>query len=150
MEAIACLHSTNAESQEHLQRALAGAWTYQSDPETEIPQFIALRHIVDVAASLVNTSPNQTLQKLKAMQVMMDDMYKDSPLWNQSTFSIPIPISRGEGRIQIASQDSRGVLGVNENGQDVLMISFLPKRDFFALSLVVSLCCERNLFLTFL
>lgn len=125
------LSSPNLESLEQVQTALASAWTYQLEKDSQIPQLLVLTHILDVACSLLYGLPAQTEPKQKAME----DVFKNSA-WGTSTDpsdTIAIPVSSVKGQAQLVSQDSRGVLSTTEDGRDVLMVSFLNSNDTFAL-----------------
>lgn len=114
-----------------MQTALASAWSYQLDTETQIPQLTVLTHILDVACSLLYGLPPQTELKQK----VMEDAFKGSD-WSTSTDSsddIAIPVNPVKGQSQLVSQDSRGILGTAEDGKDRLMISLLNNNDAFAL-----------------
>jgi hypothetical protein len=131
MEILSHLCSPNAESVEQVQTALASAWTYQLDTDSQIPQLLVLTHMLDVACSLLYGLPAQTEPKQKAME----DAFKNS-VWGASTDRsdvIPIPITPEKGQAQLVSQDSRGILGTTEDVRDVLMVSFLNSNDTFAL-----------------
>lgn len=131
MEILSYLSSPNAESIEQVQTALASAWTYQLDMDSQVPQLLVLTHMLDVACSLLYGLQAQTEPKQKAME----DAFKNST-WGQSTDPsdvIAVPINPEKGQAQLVSQDSRGILGTTENVRDVLMVSFLNSNDTFAL-----------------
>jgi Cohesin loading factor len=131
IEILSHLSAPNPESVEQVQTALASAWSYQLDTETQIPQLTVLTHMLDVACSLLYGLPAQTELKQKAME----DAFKGSN-WSMSADSsdvIAIPVNPVKGQPQLVSQDSRGILGMAENGKDRLMISLLNSNDTFAL-----------------
>jgi hypothetical protein len=104
---------------------------YQFDNQNKISPLLALRHILDVTCSLLYAAPTQTLPKLKAMQTMMDDVFKENDTWNTPIFSIPINTAQGD--THIASRDTRGILGISKDGKDELIINFLDRVDTFLL-----------------
>jgi hypothetical protein len=131
IEILSHFSAPNPESVEQVQTALASAWSYQLDTEAQIPQLTVLTHMLDVACSLLCGLPAQTELKQKAME----DAFKGSN-WSTSADSsdvIAIPVNPVKGQPQLVSQDSRGILGVAENGKDRLMISLLNNNDTFAL-----------------
>jgi hypothetical protein len=131
VEILSHLSTPNPDSVEQVQTALASAWSYQLDTKSQIPQLVILTHMLDVACSLLYGLPAQTELKQKAME----DSFK-SVDWSTSTDSsdiITIPINPEKGPAQLVSQDSRGILGTAEDGNDMLMISFLNNNDTFAL-----------------
>lgn len=145
MEILGYLHAPMPDSVEQIQRALAAANTYQLETQDKIPQLTALTHLLDVICSLLYSSAKQAGPKVKAMQVVMDDFFKDTAVWNQSTNSFAIPINRMKDDANISSLDSRAVLGIAKDGRDELLMTFLPKATTFALSSVYlpSLCYQN-------
>lgn len=138
METIVHLRSTAADSFEQAQRALALAWTYQNDPSNPtIPQLLALTHVLDVACSLLKFNPQQTVAKLKAMQIMMDRKLNDSA-WNISLDSVSVPMNATKCQNQLVSCDTRRILDVGADGRDQLMISWKNQRDCFGLTFLLS------------
>lgn len=133
MEALASLHAPGPDSVENVDRALAAARMYQLDPACNIVPLQAFGHIVDVAASLLHSTEERTLPKLKAMQTMINDAYTDTAAWNRSNDAIHIPLNRKQGDAHISSQDTSGVLKVGQDGRDVLLLSILGKSDVFVL-----------------
>jgi len=131
MEILSHLSAPNLESVEQVQTALASAWSYQLDMESQIPQLMVLTHILDVACSLLYGLPAQTELKQKALE----DAFKGSPWSTSNDISdvIAIPVNPLKGQPQLVSQDSRAILGTAENGKDMLMISLLNNNDTFAL-----------------
>lgn len=133
MDALTSLHLPAPDSVEGVDRALAAANMYQLDPDCKILPLQALGHILDVTASLLHSTEDQTLPKLKAMQVMINGAYADTAAWNRSNDAMYIPINRRRGDAQVTSQDTAGVLRVGQDGKDVLVLNFLGKSDVFIL-----------------
>jgi len=130
------LKSTGPESIEQTQRAIAAARTHQLDVGKTIPQLNGLTHIIDVMCSIRQGIPHQMLSKLKDMQTIMDQIIND-PTWSYPGDVIAIPINRTPKSSQTVSHETRAVLGIGEDGRDNLMMSFLNKRDAYALTLVL-------------
>ena len=133
MEAMVYLKSTGPESIEQVQRAIAAARTHQLDVGKSIPQLNGLTHIIDVMCSIRQGNPHQMLNKLKEMQATMDQIIND-PIWTYHSDVIAIPINRTPKSSQTVSHETRAVLGIGEDGRDNLMMSFLNKRDAYAIT----------------
>ena len=132
MEAMAHLKSSGPEATEHFQRAMAAAYTYQLDADSRIPQLVGLTHILDVVCSLRQGNPKQMVEKLRALQEMINVSIND-PAWSPSSDVIAIPIGRARNH-QTVSEDTRMILGVGDDGRDNLMMSFLNKKDAYAIT----------------
>lgn len=136
MEAMAHLRSAGPESVELVQRAIAAAWTYQLDADSRIPQLLGLTHILDVACSIRQGNPTQMLNKLHAMQIMMDETLKCGS-WSTTNDIIGIPINRTQVNSHTVSHDTRMALGIGVDGRDNLMMAFLNQKDAYSITLVV-------------
>lgn len=129
MEAMAHLKSSAPEAIEHVQTAIAAAYSYQLDASSRIPQLVGLTHLLDVACSIRQGNPTQMLTRLKALQDFIDAALED-PTWSRSSSVIAIPI--GTANHRTSSPDTRAVLGVGTDGQENLILSFLSKNDAYA------------------
>ncbi|TVY31853.1 MAU2 chromatid cohesion factor-like protein [Lachnellula subtilissima] len=136
MEAMVHLKSTGPESIEQVQRALAAARTHQFDAGKSIPQLIGLTCIIDVMCSIRQGNPQHVLAKLKEMQATLDQIIND-PIWNSHNDIIAIPINRTPRSSQTVSHETRAVLGIGEDGRDNLMMTFLNKRDTYAITYLI-------------
>ena len=135
MEALAHLRHNGPDSMEAAQGAIAAAWSYQTERACQIPQLIALAHMIDVSCSIrQGSSPNVTMPKIKQLQKSMDLALKDEEAWGITSESIAIPMSRSAHSSQVVSSDTRTVLGIGRDGRDNLMLSFLTKRDAFSIT----------------
>lgn len=130
------LKSPGPESIEKVQRAIAAARTHQLDVGKSIPQLNGLTHIIDVMCSIRQGNLHQMLNNLKQMQTTMDAILADHA-WNNLSDVIAIPINRTPKSSQTVSHETRAVLGIGEDGRDNLMITFLNKRDAFAITCVL-------------
>lgn len=135
MEALAHLKSSGANGIEHVQRAIAAARTYQLDNKSSIPQLIGLTHILDVICSILHGDPAQMLSTLKAMQPVMDDLLKN-PAWSIENDTLAIPIDSVHKVKHLISPDTRNVLSTREDGRGQMVMSFLNKKDAYALTYV--------------
>ncbi|TVY48017.1 MAU2 chromatid cohesion factor-like protein [Lachnellula occidentalis] len=136
MEAMVHLKSTGPESIEQVQRALAAARAHQFDAGKSIPQLIGLTYIIDVMCSIRQGNPQHILTKLKEMQAALDKIIND-PIWNSHHDVIAIPINRTPRSSQTVSHETRAVLGIGEDGRDNLMMTFLNKRDTYAITYLI-------------
>lgn len=135
MEALAHLqHSTGFDSIEHAQRAVAAARSHQlNDGLRDIPQLNTLVQMVDICCSLLDYEVNQSSQKLKVMQDLMDEKLND-PNWRvDGSFSIPLS---GKS-IGPSSMDTGDILQV-QNGTLFLSFNWLPQHDLYALCYFLS------------
>jgi hypothetical protein len=133
MEAMAHLRFNSPESMEQAQRAIAAARTHQFDVAAQLPQLTGLAHILDVVCSIKQGNPMIMMDKLKNMQIMMDGAVKDST-WSRTYDAIAIPINPTKNNSsQVVSRDTRAIIGIGGDGRDVLMLSFLSKKDAFSI-----------------
>ncbi|TGO39569.1 hypothetical protein BHYA_0051g00100 [Botrytis hyacinthi] len=137
MEAVAHLKSAGVDGIEHVQRAIAAARTYQLDNRSSIPQLIGLTHILDVICSILRGDPAQMLSTLRAMQMVMDDLLKNTA-WSIENDTLTIPIDGVHKVKNLISQDTRNVLSTREDGRGQIVMSFLNKRDAYALTYLLS------------
>jgi hypothetical protein len=135
MEALAYLKTPGPDAVQHVQTALAAAWSFQMDASCRIPQLIGLTHILDVSCAIRKGNSQEMLTKLKDMQVMMDEALKDHS-WNTSSDVVAIPINRTPKSSHTVSQDTRMILGIGNDGGDQLMMTFLSKKDAYSVTLV--------------
>jgi hypothetical protein len=133
MEALAFLKIPGPEALQHVETALAQAWSFQMDESCKIPQIISLTHILAVSCALRKGNSQEMLIKLKEMQVMMDKTLSDNS-WSSSSDVIVIPINRTPKSSHTVSRDTRMILGIGDDGGDNLMMSFLSKRDAYCIT----------------
>ncbi|BDD61819.1 hypothetical protein MPDQ_006250 [Monascus purpureus] len=135
VEALAHLqNSTSSDSIEQAQRAVATARSHQLDDELrDIPQLNTLVQMVDICCSLLDHDVNQSSQKLKIIQDMMDEKLND-PNWRiDGSFSIPLS---GKS-IGPSSIDTGDILQV-QNGKLFMSFNWLPQHDLYALCYFLS------------
>ena len=131
IEAITYLSLPGIDNTEQANRALASARTYQLDRGSKITQLVFLIHCVDVICSFSTTPRGETPWKLRTMQQFMDAV-KDDPSWSSTRSAIAIPVNTDADFTQSASSDSRAIVGVDANGQHLVMLSYLGKQDAMA------------------
>ncbi|RHZ52647.1 hypothetical protein CDV55_103004 [Aspergillus turcosus] len=135
IEALAHLqHGTSSDAIEQAQRAVAVARSHQLNDELRhIPQLSTLVQMVDICCSLLEYDVNQSSQKLKVMQDLMDERLSD-PNWRaDGSFSIPLS-GRSAGPSSI---DTGDILQV-QNGTLLLSFNWLPQHDLYALCYFLS------------
>jgi hypothetical protein len=144
IEALAHLQQgTTFDSIEQAQRAVAIARSHQLNDELRnIPQLTTLVQMVDICCSLLEYDINQSSQKLKVLQDMMDERLND-PNWRpDGSFSIPLN-GKSAGPSSI---DTGDILQV-QNGTLLLSFNWLPQHDLYALCYFLSsvtLCCKNS------
>ncbi|EGD93381.1 hypothetical protein TESG_00927 [Trichophyton tonsurans CBS 112818] len=123
--------STNADSIEHAQRAIATARSRQLDPEIRgIPQLNSVIQMIDICCSVLEYDTNQSSQKLKEMQRSMDqDIH--NPKWKDDG-SFALPLSAGTMK-SASPREPRHDGHIFE-----LTMSWLPEHDLYALCYFLS------------
>jgi len=136
LEALTHIRLSNtAESIEQAQSALAAARSHQlNETVKQLPQLMAMIHLVDVFCSLQDFNPAQAIQKMLAMHAMMDPAATDSHWKNDGSFAVPV--TRVEN-FQ-TSLGAGGIVAKDENGRDVLSFNWMPRRDIYALAYLLS------------
>lgn len=127
---------SSSDSVEQAQRAVAVARSHQLNDELRhIPQLTALIQLVDICCSLLEYDLNQSAQKLKILQTVIDDSLNDTnwPPDGDGSFSIPLN-GKSAGP---SSMDTGDILQV-QNGTLLLSFSWFPKRDLYVLCYFLS------------
>ncbi|KAL5334781.1 cohesin loading factor-domain-containing protein [Aspergillus crustosus] len=135
IEALAHLQQgSSSDSIEQAQRAMAVARSHQLNDELRhIPQLTTLVQVVDICCSLLEYDVNQSSQKLKVLQELMDERLNDSNWRADGSFSIPLS-GKSAGPSSI---DTGDILQV-QNGTLLLSFSWLPQHDLYALCYFLS------------
>ncbi|KAJ5252751.1 hypothetical protein N7489_003161 [Penicillium chrysogenum] len=135
IESLAHLQqATNSDSIEQAQRAVAAARSHQLNDELRhIPQLTTLIQMVDICCSLLEYDINQSGQKLKVMQALMDETLSDSNWRPDGSFSVPLN-GKSAGPSSI---DTGDILQV-QNGTLLLSFNWLPQHDLYALCYFLS------------
>ncbi|KAJ5394262.1 uncharacterized protein N7487_011903 [Penicillium crustosum] len=135
IESLAHLQqATNSDSIEQAQRAVAAARSHQLNDELRhIPQLTTLIQMVDICCSLLEYDVNQSGQKLKVMQALMDETLSDSNWRPDGSFSVPLN-GKSAGPSSI---DTGDILQVH-NGTLLLSFNWLPQHDLYALCYFLS------------
>lgn len=135
MEALAHLQQgTSYDSVEQAQRAIAAARSHQlNDDLRHVPQLITLIQMADICCSVLEYDIDQSAQKLKAMQNVMDERLSDTNWRPDGSFSIPLS---GKS-VGPASLDTGDILQVQDN-MLLLSFSWLPQHDLYGLCYFLS------------
>ncbi|KAG0160493.1 hypothetical protein PDIDSM_8023 [Penicillium digitatum] len=135
IESLAHLQqATNSDSIEQAQRAVAAARSHQLNDELRyIPQLTTMIQMVDICCSLLEYDVNQSGQKLKVMQSLMDETLSDSNWRPDGSFSVPLN-GKSAGPSSI---DTGDILQVH-NGTLLLSFNWLPQHDLYALCYFLS------------
>lgn len=135
IEALAHLQQgTSFDSVEQAQRAVAVARSHQLNDELRhIPQLTTLIQMVDICCSVLEHDVNQSSQKLKVMQGLMDESLNDTNWRSDGSFSIPLS-GKSAGPSSI---DTGDILQV-QNGTLLLSFNWLPQHDLYGLCYFLS------------
>lgn len=135
IEALAHLQQgTSFDSVEQAQRAVAVARSHQLNDELRhIPQLTTLIQMVDICCSVLEHDVNQSSQKLKIMQGLMDESLNDTNWRSDGSFSIPLS-GKSAGPSSI---DTGDILQV-QNGTLLLSFNWLPQHDLYGLCYFLS------------
>ncbi|KAJ5934005.1 hypothetical protein N7454_006334 [Penicillium verhagenii] len=135
IEALAHLQQGgSSDSIEQAQRAVAVARSHQLNDELRhIPQLVTLIQMVDICCSILEYDVNQSAQKLKLMQSLVDETLNNSNWRPDGSFSVPLN-GKSAGPSSI---DTGDILQV-ENGTLLLSFNWLPQHDLYALSYFLS------------
>lgn len=135
IEALAHLQQGgSSDSIEQAQRAVAVARSHQLNDELRhIPQLVTLIQMVDICCSILEYDVNQSAQKLKVMQSLVDETLSNSNWRSDGSFSVPLN-GKSAGPSSI---DTGDILQV-ESGTLLLSFNWLPQHDLYALSYFLS------------
>lgn len=135
IEALAHLQQgAGSDAIEQAQRAIAIARSHQLNDELRnIPQLSTLIQIVDICCSLLECDVNQSAEKLKVMQALVDETLNDPNWRSDGSFSVPLN-GKSAGPSSI---DTGDILQV-QSGTLLLSFSWLPQHDLYALSYFLS------------
>ncbi|CAG8175824.1 unnamed protein product [Penicillium olsonii] len=135
IESLAHLQQgTSSDSIEQAQRAVAAARSHQLNDELRhIPQVTTMIQMVDICCSVLEYDVNQSGQKLKVMQALMDETLSDSNWRPDGSFAVPLN-GKSAGPSSI---DTGDILQV-QNGTLLLSFSWLPQHDLYTLCYFLS------------
>ena len=135
MEALVHLQGFSPESAESAQNALGSARSVQLDPAVvDNPQMQILMEFVDLCCTLQDMNPDQSSQKMKSMQRTMDSIVDNDDKWDDHG-TLYIPLTRQS--INGVTLTGGGLIS-EHNGSPMLMLTWLPKSDVYALGYLLS------------
>ena len=135
MEALTCLRlSSDLDSFEQAQRALAGVRSSQLDPSIgELHQVAVLASIVDLCCHLQHFDPAQALAKMQVMSTTFKSMDESKSWAPDGSFAIPLPNAR------MPSCYSRGgMVRREEDGSLALILKWMSREDVYNLGYLLS------------
>ncbi|CAG8373802.1 unnamed protein product [Penicillium salamii] len=135
IESLAHLQQgTSSDSIEQAQRAVATARSHQLNDELRhIPQLTTMIQMVDICCSVLEYDVNQSGQKLKVMQALMDETLSDGNWRQDGSFAVPLN-GKSAGPSSI---DTGDILQV-QNGTLLLSFNWLPQHDLYTLCYFLS------------
>lgn len=130
LEGLALLKTSREDTLDRVQECIARASKYQLDPLLRIPQVDILILLLDLACGMQQKSPEVMVQKLKALQMRMDEAAD----WQTSVASLLLPIKKQAG-MQPISGDTAAIIrpGSAEDPSDYLVLSYVAKAELYIL-----------------
>lgn len=130
LEGLALLKTSREDTLDRVQECIARASKYQLDPLLRIPQVDILILLLDLACSMQQKNPDVMAQKLKALQMRMDEATD----WQTSATSLFLPIKKQSG-MQPVSEDTAAIIqpGKPEDANDYLVLSYVAKAELYIL-----------------
>lgn len=130
LEGLALLKTSREDTLDRVQECIARASKYQLDPLLRIPQVDILILLLDLACSMQQKNPDVMGQKLKALQMRMDEATD----WQTSATSLFLPIKKQSG-MQPVSEDTAAIIqpGKPEDANDYLVLSYVAKAELYIL-----------------
>lgn len=135
LEALTCLKvSSDAESIEQAQRAIASVRSLQMDPAIgDLHQLTVLTSFVELCCHLQHFDPIQAMSKLQIMQTALTTV-EESRAWTaDGSFAIPIPGAR-----MPTCKSRSGIIRNRNDGSLVLMFNWMPKEDIYTVGYLMS------------
>jgi Cohesin loading factor len=120
------------------QQAIAQARSLQlQESADKVHQVWALLNCIDLACELLQYNAELAAQKLKILQAQMEDLVIDNKLWSDDGL-IEVPL--GPSSAKKVSDFSSQIYEKKPDGKVVLGISWLHKRDVYAMTHLLSAC----------
>lgn len=130
VEALAHLRNPEPDSDEALNHALAVAQTYQLQPDCDIAPLQVFFHILRLTSSLSCDSTEKIFDKLKTFQLKINDAASDAA-WRMRSDATTVPVKNNKGYPVVSSHYTRGLVDVDDDGNESLVISFISKQDAY-------------------
>ncbi|KAL7936711.1 cohesin loading factor domain-containing protein [Trichoderma chlorosporum] len=136
IEGFTLLKTTKDGNMEKIQACIAQVAKYQFDPSVQITQLTMLTLLLEVAASLHHQNPDHTAQKLRQLQVCLDDCEG----WHNVKSDFLVPIKKEPSAARTVSDDTQAILrlGSGEGEMDYLVMTFMTKMELRSLVFTIS------------
>lgn len=133
LEGIGHLKSRKDDSIVRVQTCIAQAARYQLDPFIQVPQLEVLTLLLDLACSLQQKSPQIAMQKLKALQIRMDELV-GAHAWDITRDELLLPLKRQFNSSHSVTEDTNTIIKPGPGEFNYLVLSFVTKVHAFVLA----------------
>lgn len=137
LEGIMHLKSRKDDSIVRVQTCIAQAARYQLDPSVHIPQIDVLTLLLDLACSLQQKAPTVAMQKLKALQVRMDELVQAHD-WDKCLDQLLVPLKKQPNSSALVTADTKTIIQSGPGEYNFIVLSFVTKVHAFVLAYVLS------------
>lgn len=132
LEGIIHLRSRKEDSIVRVQHCIAQAARFQLDPSVHIPQIEVLTLLLDLACSLQQKAPQVAMQKLKSLQIRMDELVQTSD-WDTFRDELLLPLKRQPNSSTTVTADTNTI--IRPGGEhNFIVMSFVTKVHAFVLA----------------
>lgn len=131
LEGLTLLKTPRDGSMERVQACIAQAAKFQLDPTVRIMQLDMLTLVLDFSSSLHRQSPDATAQKLRLLQMKLDECEG----WHNVKSEFLIPIKKQPSNARTVGEDTAAIVraGGGDSAFDYLVMSFMTKMELRAL-----------------
>lgn len=129
IEGFTLLKTAKEGNMEKIQACIAQVAKYQFDPSVQITQLTMMTMLLEVAASLHHQSPDHTAQKLRQLQLCLDDCEG----WHNVKSDFVVPIKKEPSAARTVSDETQAILRVGEGEMDHLVMTFMTKMELRSL-----------------
>lgn len=133
LEGIVHLKSRKDDAIVRVQTCIAQAARYQMEPSVQIPQIEVLTLLLDLACSLQQKAPQIAMQKLKALQIRMDELVQAHE-WDQNRDELLLPLKRQPNSSISVTGDTNTILRPGPGDSNYIVMSFVTKVHAFVLA----------------
>lgn len=133
LEGIGHLKSRKDDSIVRVQTCIAQAARYQLDPFIQIPQLEVLTLLLDLACSLQQKSPQIAMQKLKALQIRMDELVV-AHAWDVTRDELLLPLKKHPNSSHSVTSNTETIIKPGPGEHNYLVLSFVTKVHAFVLA----------------
>lgn len=133
LEGIGHLKSRKDDAIVRVQTCIAQAARYQLDPSVQIPQIEVLTLLLDLACSLQQKAPQIAMQKLRALQMRMDELVQAHE-WDQNRDELLLPLKRQPNSNNSVTGDTNTIIRPGPGDSNYIVMSFVTKVHAFVLA----------------